>query len=739
MNSECVIQGHKKVVRKEKIMIRKRPVALLLAIVLAVCVLAGCGDDSAADNDVSGDNENAKVSEETVSDEDDPEDENISAGAAKRSSDDTSKIYADSLNSEAFERDGAIQMFVGEKLSDMKITNEDEALDLVYAVLDYVGGDDSTQLDIDAVDGPTEEGNKIYTFRQMADDVEVYGASVKLITDKDGIAIGLNSTLVPGLEVSSDVNWSIDASEAEAIVKETLKEDGVSVNIIPNVTEQTLLPIEDDDYTYLYVWVVYTRNFYDDVDTAYLAHYVDCSGNYLYCNPVTEPGNTDALSGAGATFAFDGMEADTWTGTVTKYHGEKEEVTIPVAKDPQTGDIYLADVDRKIMCADYSDFWDEDTLTLRAAQNGKFQDNEVLTYKSFVEIYDFFETIGWNGPDGEGSPTVLLMDWVDDDGQPVHNACYSGKVQGFNVFQFNREEPDGEAYDVMAHEFTHAVTGTAMITNIYMNDYGAINEAMSDIFGNLIESLMGKTEDKTWLIEENGIEPIRSMSDPHRFEQPAFVWDKYYVPAVSEASDNNDNGGVHTNSSLLNLIAYRLNESGMDQSDQLYYWMNVALILTPRTDYKQIADILPWTLKLVGMEEYTDVINKAIGETDIQSKNLPDKVPADLARFQMIFPEESILESYEVYVVAYNIDNDAQYTTWPEDKTDLIALTVDPGLYVLEMLIVDKETGDQLEIIKDRQGWKDYSEDDAAENVISIGKGEIYELNADELMNYLLE
>ena len=726
---------------------RKKPIAFLTVVMLVLSLsVAGCTKDTGEENTAADSNTATSVSEEDTETTDSTEDTGSTeeADTAQSASDDDTdgiaSAFIDSINTDALKGEGAIQMFVGEKLSDKKVNDEDEALDLVYAALKYVGGDDTTELELDAIDGPTEEGNTIYTFRQMADDVEVYGASVKLITDKDGIAIGLNSTLVPGVEVSSDVDWSIDGDEAEAIVKETFKKENVNVNIIPNVTEQTLLPIETDtDYTYEYVWIVYTRNFYEDVDTAYLAHYVDCYGNYLYCNPVTKPGDTDSLSGAGATFAFEGLEADTWTGTVTKYHGEKEEVTIPVAKDTETGDIYLADVDRKVVCADYSEFWDEDTLSMRTAKKGKFSDNEVLIYKAFLEVYDYFGTIGWNGPDGEGSPTVLLMDWVDDDGQPVHNACYSGKVSGFDVFQFNRDEPDGESYDTMAHEFTHAFTGRAMITNIYMNDYGAINEAMSDIFGNLIESLMGKTTDKTWLIQENGIEPIRSMSDPHRFEQPAFVWDKYYVPAVTTATDDNDDGGVHTNSSLLNLIAYRLNESGMDQGDQLYYWQNVGLILTPRTDYEQIAEILPWVLKLVGSEEYTDVLEKAIKETGIQDKSLPDKLTNGLARFQMIFPDETILESYDVYAFAYNVDEDIQYTTWPEDKTDLIALTVDPGNYVFELMLVDKESGDTVEIAKAREGWEVYTEGKTEEDVITIGKDEIYEFDAKELEKYLSE
>ncbi|MBR1913466.1 MAG: M4 family metallopeptidase [Lachnospiraceae bacterium] len=39
----------------------------------------------------------------------------------------------------------------------------------------------------------------------------------------------------------------------------------------------------------------------------------------------------------------------------------------------------------------------------------------------------------------------------------------------------------------MAHEFTHALTTATMTLNIYQNDYGAINEGFSDIFGNLVE------------------------------------------------------------------------------------------------------------------------------------------------------------------------------------------------------------------------------------------------------------
>ncbi len=79
-----------------------------------------------------------------------------------------------------------------------------------------------------------------------------------------------------------------------------------------------------------------------------------------------------------------------------------------------------------------------------------------------------------------------------------------------------------------------------MTLNIYQNDYGAINEGFSDIFGNLVEGLLGKTDDKTWLLQENSDDIIRSMSDPNKYEQPAYVWDRYYVPEANEATENND-------------------------------------------------------------------------------------------------------------------------------------------------------------------------------------------------------
>lgn len=64
----------------------------------------------------------------------------------------------------------------------------------------------------------------------------------------------------------------------------------------------------------------------------------------------------------------------------------------------------------------------------------------------------------------------------------------------------------------------------------------------------------------------------------------------------------------------------------MSPADQCYFWMNVDLSITPRTDFTQIAQILPWSLKQTGFEQYMDALNKAIEETGIAGEKVPEKI-----------------------------------------------------------------------------------------------------------------
>lgn len=134
--------------------------------------------------------------------------------------------------------------------------------------------------------------------------------------------------------------------------------------------------------------------------------------------------------------------------------------------------------------------------------------------------------------------------------------------------------------DVMAHEFTHAVTEyTANLT--YQDEPGALNESFSDIFGALVEfaaqpdgraaypdRIAGAAD---WLMGEDcwlSSTALRDMRDPSNTntvgygnEQPSRYNGSYWYNGPA------DYGGVHQNSGVQNFFFYLLCEGGSGTND----------------------------------------------------------------------------------------------------------------------------------------------------------------------------
>ncbi|MBP8196367.1 MAG: M4 family metallopeptidase [Deltaproteobacteria bacterium] len=129
------------------------------------------------------------------------------------------------------------------------------------------------------------------------------------------------------------------------------------------------------------------------------------------------------------------------------------------------------------------------------------------------------------------------------------------------------------AVDVTAHELTHAVTDLTSDL-VYSNESGALNEAMSDIFGAAAEAWKGSGGSatgnpasitptaNTWKIGEEITVPgglpgnaLRFMNNP-----TADAYSKDYYP--ERLTGSSDNGGVHGNSGIANLAFYLLSQGG---------------------------------------------------------------------------------------------------------------------------------------------------------------------------------
>ena len=298
--------------------------------------------------------------------------------------------------------------------------------------------------------------------------------------------------------------------------------------------------------------------------------------------------------------------------------------------------------------------------------------------------------------------------------------------------------------DIIAHEYTHCLTSTTMSNNLYENDYGAINEGMSDIMGNLIEAYCEATEDQTWLIQENGLMTLRSMSEPNLYGQPGFVWDQYYVPNASVPDGNNDNGGVHTNSSLLNRIAWLLHESGMDIADQQYFWMNVALAMTPRTNYGQMTQLLPWCMEQAGFADHIPTLNGAIDQVGIGFSAPPQEAPEGLAMIQYQMPyAEELMQNYTMSTSFIGSDG-GETATWPDAYTGVVCATLPPDTYIA-VITFTNEDGDVLYFTYNDAGWTPITEEDlpAAMTdesfIIPAEAGNVLTLETDSLAALLAE
>jgi bacillolysin len=208
-------------------------------------------------------------------------------------------------------------------------------------------------------------------------------------------------------------------------------------------------------------------------------------------------------------------------------------------------------------------------------------------YDRLGGAYAFFRTsFGRDSYDGHGGQiraTVRICSSSSTTACPYDNAFWDG-------YQFSFGQ-GWAADDVVAHEFTHAVTEHA--SNLfYWYQAGAINEALSDIFGQLID-LTTPADDAgatRWLLGENlPVGAIRSMANPNAYGQPAYLGDPYWYWGSA------DNGGVHYNSGPANRAAYLIADGldgsgstgiGLAKSAQL--WYRVLHMLPSGANYQEL-------------------------------------------------------------------------------------------------------------------------------------------------------
>ncbi|KAF9307734.1 Translation initiation factor 3 subunit b [Podila horticola] len=244
--------------------------------------------------------------------------------------------------------------------------------------------------------------------------------------------------------------------------------------------------------------------------------------------------------------------------------------------------------------------------TLVFAENGAGTTGAVPTdesarnvYEHFKKVFEFYRKVfNRNSYDGNGANLVASVHF-DGDPNPGYDNAFWLPDENPSKSQFAYGDGDFMFFDnftnildITGHEVTHAVTESTGILP-YINQSGALNESISDVFGSMIKQFHApggpqKAKDADWLIGKGlwlpGAGPnaraLRDMENPGtayhgprigKDPQPATMDDYVELPNTQE----DDSGGVHINSGIPNrafvLAAKALGGHSWDVAGQIWY------------------------------------------------------------------------------------------------------------------------------------------------------------------------
>jgi bacillolysin len=390
------------------------------------------------------------------------------------------------------------------------------------------------------IESTTEaNGNKVLRLQQNYNGVPVWGYTQVAHINKDGVLTVISGEVVPELDKQEKLKSKkqINANKAVAI----------AVGALGLTPQFEKAPKAEK--------VVFMKE-----GTAHYAYLV----NLNYLSP--EPGNwnffIDAESGEIINRYNDMHEVTgtNTTGTGKGVLGDSKTLNLTLS----SGKYYMQDNTRGngIFTYDMKNrtFLPELYLpgTLYSGTDNVFDstyDQAVVDAHYFAGVtYDYYKnTFGRNSYDNNGAQIKSSVHFNKN----YNNAFWNGSQMVYGDGDGTTFIPLSGGIDVVAHELTHAVTDTSSDL-VYQNESGALNEAMSDIFGTLVEYYNGKNPD--FEIGEDIYTPatagdaLRSMSNPAKYQDP----DHYSV----RYTGTGDNGGVHINSGIINKAAYLLSEGG---------------------------------------------------------------------------------------------------------------------------------------------------------------------------------
>jgi len=544
-------------------------------------------------------------------------------------------------------REDGVARYVGEKEVTVEVKTENDVFEVIEEVGDYFRIDEpKSVLEIKTVRESNEL--KYYKLSQKYNGIKVYGNELIVTVNKENKVKSITGKYVPITNTSTYSSINID--EMEKNLSTILNEE------YKLLEKSKTIYIKDGTPIYCYVYTLVTKDGINDVFIDAKESIVvekiskSSSANYSYTGK-------DIL-GKEKTISINSME-------IGGYQLKDNNRNISIVNATNIGvDIEMNENDlpkdwgTALTAAGHFELRQapavvticgDGTLSTDVCitKDTNFIRSSISAMDNFSKAYDYYnDVLGNKSYDDNGAEIFVNIGVVNSlfGTEEYYNAFWN---DGYKVFAFGSKNDItlAAALDVVAHEYTHAVSGS-IVGLTYKNESGALNESYSDILGSLVEG------ENFQIGEEFGV--WRDMTNPNQYGDPMVKGGKYHFPADTETYNeewrtkllaNNsditdwkewDHGGVHTNSGIPNYAAFLMYDNGAFSSkeEMAKVWYNSLYLLSSNADFEDCALAVIEVARLLELkEEKIKIIEDAFKTTkmlDEEYGSLSGKVSSDL-------------------------------------------------------------------------------------------------------------
>lgn len=487
-------------------------------------------------------------------------------------------------------------------------------------------------------------GDTYYCMQQNYHGIPVYGRSLVYVEDKNGEMISLVGNIMdvdPSISLSPAVTQADAETKIEDYIENKLGFSGENNVFIPEISENELciynlkdgeidflaydlqVFINDNGYVFPYKIVINAIN--GEVLQC-------CSCIYTEMIPMELKGKDDN------NMLIDVNEKKDKDGKI--YYtmvDEQRHIRIYSANNATLkyelydySDDLVVDqngnlVKKGVMAKDLRPVWISEkgiSQPISYVDPPKFEKKAVSLLANLQTTHDYYEDILDVEDVGNNSDTDTWINgfYNDFNSWDITNAYswrFSKKYMKDMMFSFGSW--NSLSLDSIAHEYTHGIEARRSGMD-YIGESGAIMEALSDIFGELVES--GKTKKNPDWVHNN----LRNIAEPEKKGDPSTYKGENWKD-TSKTDKKNDYGGVHTNCTVISHAAYLMwngidgnKEKRINNDNLAQLWYRAMLTMPSNCSFKQCRILVETAAQSMELtEEQIKCIGEAFDSVNIHS------------------------------------------------------------------------------------------------------------------------